>query len=232
MDLIMTAVVDIATLGATGRALRATPADSADAMRKRLRSRLRTQLRRALRAYIGVLSRSKRGEIDEALVAACRVAAEERMPDAVERQEALHRLMATEAGALDGLPAARQDLWRLAHLILCARQGEAALLGRPDSAGRAADEARKAAKTLRRGLRRSLVAYCRALQGGDKEAMPMIARGRAAALRSLSLLQEPLDTLHRLPADGSDNIPASISRLVHGAKLDWEGPEAGTRRLA
>jgi hypothetical protein len=225
MNLIMTSVVDIATLAATCRALRTIPPDGAATMRKRLRSRLRTQLRRALRAYIGVLAGSRAGSVDAALLAACRLAAEQRMPDAMERQAELDRVMATEAGALDGLPAARQDLWRLAHLTLCARvEEDKGLAARAPAED--ADAAKKAAKALRRPLRRALVAYCRALQRGDMQTRPMIERGRAAALRALALLPEPPDSLDLPDAGAGASIPASISRMVEGVRLDWEaGPK-------
>jgi len=128
----------------------------------------------------------------------------------VEREADLDRLMTTEAGALDGYSAARQDLWRLAHLILSARGKAPRIAGLPSTAA-AADDPKKSARAMRRTLRRSLVAYSRALQGREKEDKPMIVRGRAAALTALGTL------------DSHQGIPATTLRLLRGVKQDWEG---------
>ena len=229
----MTAVVDIATLGATGRALRAAPADSADAMRKRLRSRLRTQLRRALRAYIGVPARSERGGDRRGARggvprgrggtdARCRGTAGGVAPahghrSGRARRPARRAPGPVAAGAPDPLcPARRGRLARPPRFggTGCGRGQES----RQDVAA--------GASTIARCL---LPCAAGRRQGGHAHDR---ARPRRGPEILVAFLQRLLDTLHRLPADGSDNIPASISRLVHGAKLDWEGPEAGTRRLA
>jgi hypothetical protein len=60
---------------------------------------------------------------------------------------------------------------------------------------------------MRRVLRRSLVAYSRALQGRDTQARPMIVRGRMAALEALGALES------------HQGIPASVSRLQQAVAL-------------
>jgi hypothetical protein len=79
MDLLRTAVVDITTLVATGHALKSGPAEGDLATRGKLRSRLRREIERATVAYIDALAGTKRGEVDDALICACRVAAEQQM---------------------------------------------------------------------------------------------------------------------------------------------------------
>jgi hypothetical protein len=87
-------------------------------LRPKLRSRLRRDIKRGTVAYIDALARTRRGAVDAALLVKCRVTAELRMPHALLHQEVLSRIMASEAGSLDGLVAARQDLWRLAHVAI------------------------------------------------------------------------------------------------------------------
>lgn len=110
MDLLRTAVIDIATLVATSRAVRTSRLEGELAEHGKLRSRLRDDLRRGTTAYIDTLARSKRGEMDGQLLDACRCAAEQQMPRAMRYREELNRLMSSQPGVLDGVAAARQDL--------------------------------------------------------------------------------------------------------------------------
>lgn len=225
MDLLKTAVVDISLLAVTCRALGAKPSDGSIVMRKRLRARVRTQLRRGLRAYVGVLARSEHGAAGGAWLAACRVAAEARMPHALEQQPALQRLIATQAGSLDGLPAERQDLWQLAHLVVVVREGLNSMSALEAGKGSEAREARKAAKSLRRALRRALVAYARALQRARPSARPPMARGRSAALAQLAQAQAELADLARAVAPAGDELPVFIgtaSTLLRDLAQDWQ----------
>lgn len=218
MELLTTAVVDIAMLAATCRALGATP-DGADLpMPRRRRAGVKSELRRGMRAYIAVLARSKRGVVDEEVLSSCRLAAEACMPRALGLQDALQRFMTTEANVLDGLPMARQDLWRLAHLIVMVRQGAAAM---PEDAPWV-EEAMVAAKALRRTLRRALLDYGRAMQKDRRSAAPMTARGRLAALKTLSRGDRHIAALSGVTAAGGDaRFVAQVEKLVRDLRRDW-----------
>lgn len=116
MDPLRPTVVDLTTMVATCHALKSSPAEGELVLPRKLRSRLRRDFKRGTVAYIDALARTRRGMVDEGLLCRCRVAAERQMPQALAHQESLGHIMANEAGSLDGLAAARQDLWRLAHM--------------------------------------------------------------------------------------------------------------------
>jgi hypothetical protein len=222
-DLLGTAVVDITTLVATCRALRSDPlVRELDVRRKPLR-RLRAELRRASVAYVDTLARSKRGVMDDELLASCRAAAEREMPQALRHQQELKRMMSTEPGALAGVAAARQDLWRLAHMAMYLRQGVAAM---HDSDGIFDDAAaRKMAGRLRRRLRRALIAYAlvghRSKEGADK----VIVAAREAALGEIGKRgAEEADNLGRFEARGAPTqsiIAMGVVKPLYDLVVDW-----------
>jgi hypothetical protein len=92
--------------------------------------------------------------VDDTLLRKCRVAAEQQMADALTRQASLGHIMARQAGALDGLAASRQDLWRLARVAIYLSSGMAAL--RKSGALVHTEPADALAARLRRRLRRAL----------------------------------------------------------------------------
>jgi hypothetical protein len=151
MDLLRTAVVDITALVATCHALKSSPAARELALQRKQRNRLRRDIKRGTVAYIDALARTRRSAVDDALLAKCRLAAERQMPHALARQGLLGRIMANEAGSLDGLAATRQDLWRLAHVAIHLSTGMAAL--RASAASVDAKSADALAGRLRRRFR-------------------------------------------------------------------------------
>ena len=203
-------MVDITTLTATCLALRTGPPEGELQERRKLRDRLRAELRHGTKAYIDTLARSKRGVLDEGLLASCRVAAEREMPRALSHWEDLNRLMATGSGVLAGLAAARQDLWRLAHVAIHLRQGVAAMR---DGGGSFDDEAEtKPAARLRRRIRRALVAYARVGQRSTEGMAWNIVAARAAALSEIGRVgAEEAERLGQLEASGS--APRPIIRM-------------------
>ena len=98
--------------------------------------------------------------MDDALLAWCRVAAEQQMPRPLAQRSPLGRIMMSEAGSLAGMAAARQDFWRLAHVAIFLGSGMATL--RESSALVDAKLADALEWRLRRRLRRALIAYARA----------------------------------------------------------------------
>ncbi|MDP1902379.1 MAG: hypothetical protein Q8K96_18320 [Rubrivivax sp.] len=183
MDLLRTAVVDITTLVATCHALKSSPVDGELVLQRRLRNRLRRDIKRGTVAYIDALARTKRGVVDDALLVTCRVAAERQMARAVAHQELLGRIMASEAGSLDGLAAARQDLWRLAHMAIYLSTGMATL--RESAALVDAKSADSLAGRLRRRFRKALVAYARAILRAKTPEARLIVTAREAALAEI-----------------------------------------------
>ena len=183
MDLLETAVVDITMLVATCHALKSSSAQGEVVLQRKLRNRLRRDIKRGTIAYIDALARTRRGEVDDALLRKCRVCAERQMAQALAHQESLGRIMAREAGALDGLAAARQDLWRLAHMAIYLSSGMATL--RQSAALVDADAADALAARLRRRFRKGLVAYARAALRTKTPKRRLIVKARAAALAEI-----------------------------------------------
>jgi hypothetical protein len=183
MNLLRTAVVDITTLVATCHALKPTLSADKAVLQRKPRNRLRRDLKRGTVAYIDALARTRRGVVDDALLVECRVAAEAQMPHALAHQESLGRIMASEAGSLNGLAAARHDLWRLAHLGTHLNGGMATL--RQSAALVHAKSADTLAGRLRRRFRKALIAYARAALRTKAPKGRLIVKAREAALAEI-----------------------------------------------
>jgi hypothetical protein len=224
MDLLRTAVVDITTLVATCHALKSVPSDGDLGMHRKLRNRVQREIKRGTVAYIDVLARTKLGVVDHALLDACRVAAEQQMSHATSNQELLGRVMGCEAGSLDGLAAARQDLWRLAHMAIYLRLGIATLAESGDSAEY--KSARSLAGRLRRRLRKALVAYARvSLRTKDRKG-PLITAAREAALAEIG--KRGAAEAERLSAIESGDDPthtvigSGVTKPLFDLAVDWQ----------
>jgi hypothetical protein len=223
MDLLGAAVIDITTLVATCHALAAGPADGDLALQRKRRQRLRRQIKRGTVAYIDALARTKRGVVNEVLLAACRVAAERQMAAAIRHQDLLRRIMAGEPGSLDGLAAARQDLWRLAHMTIYLRIGMAALLEAGDPAAR--KSAGAASARLRRRLRKALIAYARASLRPGQPRGQLIAAARAAAIaeigRPATADAEHLAAIEAGSGDRQTILRLGLVKPLIDLFLDW-----------
>lgn len=224
MDLLRTAVVDVTTLVATCHALKSTPGQGDPALQRNLRNRLRREVKRATVAYIDALARTRRGAVDDALLARCRRAAEQQMAHAITNQELLGRIMASEAGSLDGLAAARQDLWRLAHMAHYLRTGMANLRDsgvQVDARSMGDLEGR-----LRRRFRKALIAYARATLRTKEPRARLIVAAREAALakigkRGIAQAQR----LSTIEAGGSPThafVRLGVTKPLLDLVLDWQ----------
>jgi hypothetical protein len=223
-DLLRTAVVDITMLVATCRALRSRPELGKLPARPKPLHRLRTQLRRASAAYIDTFAGSKRGVMDEDLLASCRVEAEREMPRALRHVDELRHLMSTAPGALAGVAAARQDLWRLAHMSIHLRQGVTALHDAGDHVDKAT--VKKPGARLRRRLRRALIAYSRrAAQRSSDHGERVIFEAREAALSEIGRRgAEEADCLAELEASAGAAQPLiamGVANALYHLAVDW-----------
>jgi len=223
MDLLRMAVVDITTLVATCRALKTSRLECDLTEQGKLRNRLRRELRRGTIAYIDTLARSKRGVVDNDLLSACRVAAEGQMQRAVRYQVELNRLMSNEPGVLAGVAAARQDLWRLAHMAIYLRQGIAKMRDSGTSVDREAEKT--PGGRLRRRFRRALIAYARISHRGKEGTNRVIFAAREAALAAIGKrgvaeanrlgdIEARVNSTHAL-------IRMGVSKPLHDLFLDW-----------
>jgi hypothetical protein len=91
--------------------------------------------------------------------------------------------MAFESGSLEGMAAARQDLWRLAHLAIYLNDGMATLRRSVPATGSASADL--SARRLRRRLRKALIAYARASLRAKSPAARLIVIAREAALEQI-----------------------------------------------
>jgi hypothetical protein len=224
MELLRAAVVDITTLVATCHALRSSPLVDDLAVERKLRDRLRREMKRGTVAYIGVLSRPQRGQVDDALLAACRVAAEQHMARALRNQQLLSRIMASEPGSMEGMVASRQDLWRLAHMGIYLRVGISNLRESGDS--NATKSAGAVASRLRRRIRKALIAYARAILRTRTPTERLIVTARKAALAEIG--ERGTAEARRLSEFevGSDPqrgfIRLGVAKPLSDLALDWQ----------
>jgi hypothetical protein len=223
MDLLRTAVVDITMLVSTCQALLSSPDPDDLAIKPKLRHRLRQEIRRGTLAYIDTLARARRGVVDDGLLAACRVAAEHHMARALRHQDMLGRLVASQPGALTGFAAARQDLWRLAHMAIYLRLGVAALREAPTWAD--VEPEQKSATNLRRRLRKALIAYARVNCRVDGAGPGAIVAARQAAWAEIgkrgAAEAERLCALEAAAAPARDVIRRGVAKPLRDLTLDW-----------
>jgi hypothetical protein len=226
MDLLRTAVIDIATLVATSRALRTSRLEGEPAEHGKFRSRLRGDLRRGTAAYIDALARSKRAEMDEQLLDACRSAAEKQMPRATRYREELKLLMSSQPGVLDGVAVVRQDLWRLAHMSVHLRLGLAAMRDAGDPAE--FEAAKKLANRLRRRIRRALITYARVSHREKEGEEPLLTVARKAAVKQIEQHVEAeaqrLGEMEDRGRPSSAVIRKGVEKPLHDLVLDWPRP--------
>jgi hypothetical protein len=227
MDLLTTAVVDITTMVATCHALKSSPAEGEVVLQRKLRNRLRRDIKRGTVAYIDALARTRRGVVDDGLLCKCRVAAEQQMPHALAHQESLGHIMASEAGSLDGLAAARQDLWCLAHMAIYLSSGMATL--RESAALVHVKSADVLAGRLRRRLRNALIAYARAALGTKAPKGRLVVKAREAALAEIgpsgATEAEQLADIEAGADPALSVIQQGVTRPLLGLALDWQRHE-------
>jgi len=230
MDCLSTAVVDITTLTATYRALDRVPSSGKLGARHKLRRKLRAEMKRGLEAYIDTMARSKQGVLDSSRLASCRVAAETHMPRALRHQRALKDLMESAPDCLLGFAAARQDLWRLATMVLHLRQGVTALKASGGDADRQA--IKKLGAQVRDKLTRALIHYARVRQGDSDSSNnddQLVITARRAALRrigprgnaaakSLGQVEAGIGSTHTL-------IGMGVVKPLEDLVLDWGSME-------
>jgi hypothetical protein len=224
MDLLRTSVIDITTLVAACHALKSSPTEGAEVLQRKQRNRLRRDIKRGTVAYIDALARTKRGVFDDALLVKCRVAAEQQMLPALDQQALLGRLMTSEAGSLDGLAAARHDLWRLAHVAIQLSAGTAVLRGSASLSD--AKSADTLAGSLRRRLRKALIAYARAALNAKGAKGRAIIKARQAALveigaRGAAEAQRLADVASGAEP-GQTLLRQGVMRPLFDLALDWD----------
>lgn len=227
MDMLRTAVVDVTTLVATSQALKSSPAEERDELQHKLRNRLRRDIKRGTLAYIETLARTRRSDVDDALLDKCRVAAECQMPRAIAHQGLLCRMMTRKPGSLDGMAAVRQDLWRLAHVAIHLNSGMVALRVAPAMGeAKLADEL---AARLRRRFRKALIAYARTAvrTKGDKGRLNL--KARAAALAEIgprgAAEAERLADLEAGAQGSSAILRDGVAKPLLDLALDWRAAE-------
>jgi len=229
MDLLETAMADVALLMATARALRmgAVPGSGAVAGADGLRGRRRMpgELRRAAVAYVKSLLRTEGTLTDAEWLATCRVAAERRMPASLAARSALRSVMTTQPGALDGFAVARHDLWRLGHLAVALQGLESPQLAKDRDSGSMGKSARRFGKRLRKAM----VAYVRAGVRSEGNSTAAVAAARRATL-------EELDSAGRRDFRGEDGDGTirlfradGIERGLRDLAADWRTPNARAR---
>lgn len=223
-------MVDIAMLLATCHALQANPAEGEMTLHRKQRNRLRRDIKRGTVAYIDALARSRRGVVDDAFLSKCRLTAEAEMAHALAQQELLRRIMASEPGALAGQAAARQDLWRLAHVAIYLSSGMTALR----ESGRLvhAKPADVLAGGLRRRFRKALIAYARASLRTKPPKERLIVKAREAALAEIGSRSvaeaERLSVVEADVGTALTHIRQGVWKPLVNLTLDWRRQDSET----
>lgn len=224
MDLLKAAAVDITLLVISARALSASRTDEQDIERKS-HKRWASELRRGVKAYQAALWRSDDARFDSAALGRCRVAAEREMPLALLSQDRIKALLGHEADALAGYASARNDLWRLAHVIVNLR-GVRRLLARGEASHLVAPRA-SPGRLLQRRLRRAMTDYTRALlrEAGHEHSAVMAAR-HAAGGRLDQRCFDHAATLTQRAAVAHDAIADGVVRPLRAIADDWRADPA------
>jgi hypothetical protein len=174
--------------------------------------------------------RFKRGLVDEAILGKCRIAAERQMGLAVAHEDLLGRIMASEAGSLDGMAAAWQDLWRLAHMTIHLRSGVEAL--RTSDAVVDIKTAASSAARLRRRLRKALTAYARAALRDKEPKEQSIVTAREAALAEIGTRgaaeAERLADIEASADPAQTVLRQGVTKPLLDLALDWHRTESKT----
>lgn len=224
-------MLDITTLVATCHALKSGPAKEGEELQRKLRSRLRREIKRSTVAYIDTLARTRRGAVNDALLIKCRVAAEQRMPEALAHEELLGRIMSSQAGSLDGMAAVRQDLWRLAHLAVHLNTGLASLRGADALVD--AKSVDDLAAHLRRRFRKALVAYARTALRTKTPKERLIVKAREAALAEIgprgAAEAERLADLEAGANGAFSILRVGVAKPLLDLALDWQRAESETK---
>jgi hypothetical protein len=231
MDLLTTAVVDITTLVATCHALKSMASETEAVLQSKLRKFLRRELKRGTVAYIDTLARTRRGVVDDALLSKCRIAAERQMPQALAQQGLLARIMGSEAGSLDGLAAARQDLWRLAHVATYLSRGMVILRGSSNLVDtKLADDL---AARLRRRFRKALTAYAREALRTRASKERLVIKPREAALAEIGprggAEAERLADVEAAAGPTLSVLRLGVAKPLMDLALDWVRPNHEAR---
>ena len=228
MEHLKSAALDVTLLVTTVRALGADDANEALDQRK-ARKRWAGELKRAVAGYLAALWRSDDAQFDVLALNRCRVAAEREMKHALRDRTRIKAILEQQPQGLAGYVTARNDLWRLAHVIVHLRA--ARLLLERHGFEAVASSRRSPGRRLQRRLRRAMLDYARSLMRSAGPGLATMA-GRQSAVARLDarsfegtdkLLQATADfeTARRLVEDG-------VVRPMRAIVEDW----ATSRRAA
>ncbi len=221
MEHLKAAALDVTLLVTTIRALGTADVDEARDQRA-ARKRWVGELKRAAAGYLAVLWRSDDARFDVATLSRCRVAAEREMKHALRDRARIKAILEQQPQGLAGYVTARNDLWRLAHVIVHLRAVRHLL----ERAGfeAVASARRSPGRRLQRRLRRAMSDYARSLMRSAGPGLATVA-GRQSVVTRLDarsfenadkLLQAAagLESARRLVEDG-------VVRPMRAMVEDW-----------
>jgi len=215
------AALDVTLLVTTIRALGNDDASEARDLRT-VRKRWVAELKRAVGSYLRALWRSDDARFDVSALGRCRVAAEREMKHSLRDRARIKAILEQQPQGLAGYVSARNDLWRLAHVVVHLRAARHLLERRGFEA--VASARRSPGRRLQRRLRRAMSDYARSLM---RSAGPDLATfaGRQSAVThldarsfenadKLSQAASGLEPAHRLIEDG-------VVRPMQAMVEDW-----------
>lgn len=221
MEHLKSAALDVTLLVTTVRALGAGDTNEAHDQRK-VRKRWAGELKRAVAGYLAALWRSDDAQFDVSALNRCRVAAEREMKHALRDRTRIKAILEQQAQGLAGYVTARNDLWRLAHVIVHLRAARLLLERRGFEA--VASSRRSPGRRLQRRLRRAMLDYARALMRGAGPGLASMA-GRQSAVAHLDARSfESADKLLHTAADFETARRLVEDGVVHPMRAiveDW-----------
>lgn len=229
MEHLKAAALDVTLLVTTVRALGAGNADEAHDQRK-ARKRWAGELKRAVAGYLAALWRSDDAQFDVSALDRCRVAAEREMRHALRDRTRIKAMLEQQPQGLAGYVTARNDLWRLAHVIVHLRAVR--LLLERHGFEAVASSRRGPGRRLQRRLRRAMLDYARSLMRSAGPGLATFA-GRQAAIARLDarsvesadkLLQAAagVESVRRLVEDG---VVRPMRAIVEDWAITRRGPD-------
>ena len=221
MDYLKVAALDVTLLVTSVRAL-GMRGDAESTDERRTRKRWASDLRRAVDSYLKTLWRVDDARFDASALRRCRVAAECEMKDTLHSQVRIKAALEGQAQSLAGYVTARNDLWRIAHVVVQLRGARRMLEQRAHESG--ASSRRSPGRRLQRRLRRAMRDYSRSFMRNAEPGLAITMARQSVLERLDSRCLASADQLARASADAQvvhRLITDGVVRPLRALAEDW-----------
>lgn len=221
MEHLKAAALDVTLLVTTIRALAIDHGEETKDQRK-ARKRWAGELKRAVGGYLAALWRSEDARFGDSALARCRVAAEREMSHAMRDRILIKAILEHQPQGLTGYVTARNDLWRLAHVIVHLRAARQLLENH--GGGAVASSRRSPGRRLQRRLRRAMSDYARSLMRSARPGLAIMAARQSAVARlddgGVAIAEKLLHAASRFE-EALRPIDDGVVRPLQALLADW-----------